>query len=144
MISFKRFFKFRIRVYWNMGSYLITQTLLVQFRICWLNPLQRSKISLTPKSGYLGYDTKLYLMVKIQFWISRIYAALFHWHWLSIIRIQRNLLPKTFLIFLDFIPSFSLSLSLFLSYTYIYQLLYMSRIWQQSQFFKWRLISSIS
>ena len=53
-------------------------------KIYQLHPLQKSKTT-TPKE-YLGYDNKLYIRVKFQFWGSVITSVkwLFNWFWYEI------------------------------------------------------------
>ena len=52
-------------------------TLLVGLKICWLHTWHRNKSSPLKKGrGGPGYDTKLYLMVRFQFWRSGIVVVL--------------------------------------------------------------------
>ena len=51
----------------------------VKLGTCWLFPLLMCKTTL--QKGYLGYDTKLYLMVRLQFWRSGECIIPFHCHY---------------------------------------------------------------
>ena len=48
-------------------------TMYTGLRICWLHPLQRVKTQ-HEKRGCPGYDAKVHLMVRLQFWRSREYG----------------------------------------------------------------------
>ena len=57
--------------------------LLAGLRIHWLHPLQRDKTS-SKKKRHPGYDTKLYLMVRLQFWRFGECGVLFHYHYYQV------------------------------------------------------------
>ena len=61
---------------WDSYSWI---ALLASLRICWLYPLQRGKI--TQKKRCPGYDTKLHLVVRFQFWWYKFCEVLLHCHY---------------------------------------------------------------
>ena len=53
-----------------------------ELKTCCLYPLKRSKTSL--KKGCPGYDTKLHLMVRLQFWRSKECGVFCHCHYFTV------------------------------------------------------------
>ena len=67
--------------YWNFYRLFLQGLfdLLQGFRMRWLYPLQWGKS--TPKKECLEYDTKLHLIIRLQFWQSCEYGVRFHCHY---------------------------------------------------------------